>query len=131
MCPFYYQQYRKAGLYISNCDYGKVAGYCSFLEDETNTFAHRCNLAHPNRFPRSAFLCCSRPYHSLHSPMFSASPIWHNQQLLLFTSFQVGTIQRSMDSTKEHFYILSIGSREWGAVSMENSSQTFASSVFK
>lgn len=131
LCPFYYQQYWKAGLFISDCDYGKVAGYCSFSEDEANHFGCGCNLAHPNSFPRSAFLCRSPLYHSLHSPTFSASPIWHNQQLLLFTPFQVGTIPRSTESAKDGFHVLSVGSRQWWAVSMENSSQTFASSVFK
>lgn len=83
----------EAGLYISNCDCVKVAGYRSFSEDEANHFGYRCNLAHPNSFPRSVSLCRSPLQHSLHSPTFSASPIWHNQQLLLFTPFQVGTIR--------------------------------------
>lgn len=109
MCPFYYQQYWKAGLHVSNCDYGKVDGYyCSFSKNEANHFGYRCNLAHPNSFPRSAFLCHSPLYHSLHSPTFSASPIWHNQQLLLFTPFQVGTIPRSTDSAEDSFHVLEL-----------------------
>lgn len=67
---------------------------------------YRCNLAHPNSSPRSAFPCCSPPYHSLHGPTFSASPIWHNQQLLLFTPFQMGTILRSTNSAKDSFHVL-------------------------
>lgn len=84
----------------------KVAGYFSFSEDKTNYFVYRCNLAQPNSSPRSAFPRCSPPYHSLHSPTFSASPIWHNQQSLLFTPFQVGTTLRSTNSAKDGFHIL-------------------------